>query len=92
MSMGFPGQEYWSRLPFPPPEEFPDPGIKPRSPALQVCVCVCIYIYTHTHKYTYICVCVCIYICVYIYIYIFFLPFEIPEEVEYVPILICVKS
>ena len=64
MSMGFPGQEYWSRLPFPPPEEFPDPGIKPRSPALQVCVCVCIY--------TYICVCVCIYICVYIYIYIFF--------------------
>ena len=24
-------QEYWSGLPFPPPEDFPDPGIKPAS-------------------------------------------------------------
>ena len=66
MSMGFPEQEYWSRLPFPPPGEFPDPGIKPRSPALQVCVCV--YIYTHT----YICIHIYMCVCVYIYIYIFF--------------------
>ena len=29
------GQEYWSRLPFPPPGDVPNPGIKPRSPALQ---------------------------------------------------------
>ena len=28
-------QEYWSRLPFPSPGTLPDPGIKPRSPALQ---------------------------------------------------------
>ena len=28
-------QEYWSGLPFPSPEDLPDPGIKPRSPALQ---------------------------------------------------------
>ena len=28
-------QEYWSRLPFPSPGDLPDPGIKPRSPALQ---------------------------------------------------------
>ena len=28
-------QEYWSRLPFPSPGNLPDPGIKPRSPALQ---------------------------------------------------------
>ena len=28
-SMGFPRQKYWSRLPFPPPGNFPDPGIKP---------------------------------------------------------------
>ena len=28
-------QEYWSALPFPPPGDLPDPGIKPRSPALQ---------------------------------------------------------
>ena len=35
-SMGFPRQEYWSGLPFPSPGDLPDPGIKPRSPALQV--------------------------------------------------------
>ena len=28
-------QEYWSGLPFPSPEELPEPGIKPGSPALQ---------------------------------------------------------
>ena len=35
LSMGFSRQEYWSGLPFPSPEDLPDPGIKPRSPALQ---------------------------------------------------------
>ena len=38
LSMGFSRQEYWSRLPCPPPEDLPDPGIKPTSsvaPALQ---------------------------------------------------------
>ena len=34
-SMGFSRQEYWSGLPFPSPEDRPDPGIKPGSPALQ---------------------------------------------------------
>ena len=29
------GQEYCSGLPFPPPEDLPDPGIEPGSPALQ---------------------------------------------------------
>ena len=33
--MGFPRQEYWAGLPFPPPEDLPDPGIKPASPAWQ---------------------------------------------------------
>ena len=33
-SMGFSRQEYWSGLPFPSPGNLPDPGIKPRSPAL----------------------------------------------------------
>ena len=33
--MDFPWQEYWSELPFPPPGDLPDPGIKPMSPALQ---------------------------------------------------------
>ena len=29
ISMGFPRQEYWSRLPFPSPGDLPEPGIKP---------------------------------------------------------------
>ena len=32
LSMGFLWQEYWSGLPFPPPGDLPDPGIKPASP------------------------------------------------------------
>ena len=32
---GFSRQEYWSGLPCPPPGDLPDPGIEPRSPALQ---------------------------------------------------------
>ena len=35
LSMGFSRQEYWSGLPCPPPGDLPDPGIEPRSPALQ---------------------------------------------------------
>ena len=34
-SMGFSSQEYWSRLPFPSPGDLPNPGIEPRSPALE---------------------------------------------------------
>ena len=32
---GFSRQEYWSGLPFPSPGDLPDPGIEPRSPAVQ---------------------------------------------------------
>ena len=35
LSMEFSRQEYWSGLPFPFPGDLPDPGIEPRSPALQ---------------------------------------------------------
>ena len=35
LSMGFSRQEYWSGLPCPPPGGLPDPGIEPRSPALE---------------------------------------------------------
>ena len=35
LSMGFSRQEYWSGLPFPFPEDLPDPGIQPTSPTLQ---------------------------------------------------------
>ena len=33
--MGFSRQEYWSGLPFPSPEDLPDPGNEPGSPAMQ---------------------------------------------------------
>ena len=33
---GFSRPEYWSGLPGPPPVDLPNPGIEPRSPALQV--------------------------------------------------------
>ena len=36
LSMGFSRQEYWSGLPFPSRGYLPNPGVKPRSPALQV--------------------------------------------------------
>ena len=34
LSMAFPKQEYWSRLPFPLPRHLPDPGVKLTSPEL----------------------------------------------------------
>ena len=34
-SVGFSRQEYWRGLPFPSPGDVPDPGVEPRSPALQ---------------------------------------------------------
>ena len=35
LSIGLSRKECWSGLPFPSPEDLPDPGIEPRSPALQ---------------------------------------------------------
>ena len=35
LSMGFSREEYWNGLPFPSPEDLPDPGTEPGSPALQ---------------------------------------------------------
>ena len=32
LSIGFPRQEYWIELPFPPPEDLPDTGFEPASP------------------------------------------------------------
>ena len=36
LSMGFPGQEYWSGLPFPSPGNLLNPGIETVFPGLQV--------------------------------------------------------
>ena len=35
LSIEFSRQEYWSELPFPSPGDLPNPGNKPRYPALQ---------------------------------------------------------
>ena len=35
LSIGFSRQAYWSGLPFPSPRDLPNPGVEPRSPALQ---------------------------------------------------------
>ena len=35
VSIGFSRQDYWSGLPFPSPGDLPNPGTKPRSPALK---------------------------------------------------------
>ena len=35
LSMGFPRQEYWSGLPIPSPGDLSDPGVEPKSPALE---------------------------------------------------------
>ena len=40
LSMGFPRQEYWCVLPFPPSGYLPDLGIESASPALQEVSCI----------------------------------------------------
>ena len=40
LSVGFFRQEYWSGSPFPSPGHLLDPGIEPRSPALQADSCI----------------------------------------------------
>ena len=41
LSMGFSRQKYWGGQPFPSPGDFPNPGIKPVSLALQVDSLLC---------------------------------------------------
>ena len=62
-SMGISRLGYWSGLPFPSPGDLPDPGIKPRSPALQADSLpfeppgksyIYIYIYMYIYVYIYI--------------------------------------
>ena len=39
LSMRFSRQEYWGRLPYPTPEDLPDPGIKRTSPVSPALAC-----------------------------------------------------
>ena len=51
LTMEFPRQEYWSGLPFPPPGDLPNPGIKAASPAnLLLCRQILYRQVTHTSK------------------------------------------
>ena len=59
-SMGFSRQECWSGLPFPSPGDLPNPGIEPRSPALQAdtltseppgIIIMCKFLYVSAHVY-----------------------------------------
>ena len=58
--MEFSRPEYWNGLPFPPPGDLSDPGIEPRSPALQADSLPSeppgkpLYTYTHTQYLFYI--------------------------------------
>ena len=45
---GFSRQEYWSGLPCPSPGDVPDPGIEPRSSALQAILYCLSYLGIHT--------------------------------------------
>ena len=45
LSMGFPRQEYWSGLPFPPPGHLPNPGMEPPGSHTQV------YISSENHSH-----------------------------------------
>ena len=68
LSMGFSRQEYWSGLPFPSPEDLPNPGIK-LVPLVSPALAGRFFTTSATWE-AHICVYVCVYMCVYIYIYI----------------------
>ena len=42
LSLGLSSQEYWSGLPFPPPGDLPNPGLKPASPVSPALQAVCL--------------------------------------------------
>ena len=69
LSMGFPKQEYWSSLPFPPSGDLPDPGLNPQAKisCIEGGFLICCPIkepYTHTHTHTHISIRVCVCVCV----------------------------
>ena len=70
--MEFSRQEYWSGLPFPSTGDLPEPGIEPRSPALQADALpseppekgTIILRLVQTSYLEFVCVCVCVCVCV----------------------------
>ena len=75
LSMGFPRQGYRNGLPFSPPGDLPDPGIKPMSPwqedSLHWATWEALYTDTYTHT------------CIHIYIhYIYSFPYSFPKSFQ----------
>ena len=76
LSPGFSRQESWSGLLFPSPGNLPDPGIQPRSPALQADYLllepprkpICIYGLTVSHTVQLYIFITLLYICMYVFI------------------------
>ena len=58
LSVEFSRQEYWSGLPFPPPGDPPNPGIKPESPASPALAGGCFTTYATWEALLKYCVCV----------------------------------
>jgi len=58
LSVEFSRQEYWSGLPFPPPGDPPNPGIKPESPASPALAGRCFTTYATWEALLKYCVCV----------------------------------
>ena len=72
LSMGFSRQEYWSGLPCPSSGDLPDPGVEPRSPALQQ------ILYHLNHQgspYTHI-LCLCNYLPMYLFLKFLYIIFS----------------
>jgi len=76
LSMGFPRQEYWNGLPFPPPGDLPNPGTEPASPVSPALAGrffttepagkpMYVLIYMYLHMYVHVCVSVYAYIRIY---------------------------
>ena len=68
--MGFSRQEYWSGLPFPSPENLPDPGVEPGFPALKANSLQSELEGSDIRVYVCVCVCVCLCVCVVLHTYI----------------------
>ena len=61
LSMGFPRQEYWSGLPFPPPGDLPDPGIEGTCKEVELII-MCLHFTFHYGKIQLKHINICVYV------------------------------
>ena len=92
LSVGFSRQAYWSGLPFPPPGDLLDPGIKPVSPE-STCIGRRILYHCATWEAgvcVSVCVCVCVCVCVRAYLFCYSLPLRYLRNLGSVCACVCV--